>query len=317
MGRRGEPRIPICFPVSVSGFGGNGKPFAVSTETSDVSYRGACLKGLGDFLDIGKKIEIEHRGEKAWFRVQWVRANGTPESGRVGVRCLEPGKYIWGVPPKAWEADAYDPSAPPVLTTQVHAHSSSPSANDWEARERRQFARHTCRVTGEVAVQGSSAQILGTVTDISLGGCYIEMLSPLPVGTDVDMALTPGEETLHIVGKVRSSQNGMGMGVSFTGISSEDFETLRQFAPPTDERNNPGNGRGAAPERTLPTAATYVEQRLSDVVQDAPAAPKAELRPNPSAAEALEAIARVLFRKGLVTQAEFTEELERLRAIKV
>lgn len=168
---------------------------------------------------------------------------------------------------------------------------------------------------GDVAVQGSSARIFGTVTDISLGGCYIEMLSPLPVGTDVAMTLTPGDETLHVVGKVRSSQNGMGMGVSFTGISSEDFETLRQFAPPTTEGNNSGNGPGAAPERTLP-AVTYGEQRLADVLQDAPPT-RPEVRPNPSAAEALEAIARVLFRKGLVTHAEFAEELERLRAVKV
>lgn len=320
MGRRREPRIPMCFPVKILGFDSNGKPFNLSTETTDISCRGACLKALGGLLDTGKKIEIEFEDQKAWFRVQWVGQNGSAKAGRVGVRCLEPGKYIWGIPPKAWEADAYDPSAPPVVVTQSEPMAPAPNVSQWVGTERRQFARHSCRMQGDVCVRGDSVHIPGTVTDISLGGCYIEMLSPLPVGTDVDLTLAPGDATLHVVGKVRSSQTSMGMGLSFTGISSEDFETLRRFAPPTEITANHEKPRPLPPDEVLP-GPRYVEERLHEV-HEVPAARRPAARApdlrigNPTAAEALEAIARVLFRKGIITQAEFAEELDRLRSAK-
>lgn len=316
MGRRGEPRIPMCFPVKVSGFDSGGKPFNISTETSDISCRGACLKALGDFVDPGRKIEIECEDQKAWFRVQWVAPNGGAKSGRVGVRCLEPGKYIWGIPPRPWEADSFDPSAPPVAVASAEP-IPTPGNAQWAGTERRQFARHACRVPGEVAMRGDSMRIPGTVIDISLGGCYIEMLSPLPVGADVDLSLTPGDAMLHIAGKVRSSQNGMGMGLSFTGISSEDFETLRQFAPPTESGSHYERAGAPGVDDDEIRESGYGGQRLPEPSAKPHGAPRANLRAlNPTPTEALEAIARVLFRKGLITQAEFADELERLRAVK-
>jgi hypothetical protein len=71
-----------------------GIPFEVTTETLDISNSGACLKGLNGFIEPGKKIEIEFRDQKAWFRVRWVGKIGSLRAGRVGVRCLEPAKYI-------------------------------------------------------------------------------------------------------------------------------------------------------------------------------------------------------------------------------
>jgi hypothetical protein len=108
MGRRSEPRIVISFPAVLRGFDSQGKPFAASAETCDVSNSGASLRGLNGLLEPGKKIEIEFRDQSAWFRVQWVGGAGS-RAGRVGVRCLER-KYIWEIPAPDWQADTYNPA---------------------------------------------------------------------------------------------------------------------------------------------------------------------------------------------------------------
>jgi PilZ domain len=293
MGRRGEPRIAVTFPVIVRGADSKGIPFALTAETRDISCSGACLKGLSGIVVSGKKVEVECGDQKAWFRVQWAGAAGSSKAGQAGVRCLEPGKYIWGVPPKEWQPDSFDPSRfehdappPPVM-------SGSGGSGPWSGRERRQFVRHACRMAAQVGLQDGSLRMPATVTDISLGGCYVELLSPLPVDTFVDISVSPGDTTLQLSGRVRSSQMNFGMGVSFTGMRPQDFEVLRKLAPPTVD---------AQPEKQVP--ANEVRRY---------AAPEFDEIDLPTSPEALAAIVRVLLRKGLLTRAELMEELERLK----
>jgi hypothetical protein len=44
--------------------------------------------------------------------------------------------------------------------------------------------------------------------------------------------MNPSNVTLHVHGQVRTSQSGMGMAISFTGLTPEDFEKLRKLAQP-------------------------------------------------------------------------------------
>ncbi len=263
----------------------------------------------------GAKVEVECRDKKAWYRVQWASAGQNASAGRVGLRCLEIGKYIWGVPPKEWEADTYDPAnlnhtaPPPDAPSSLYADPAK-----WAGQDRRQFARHVCRLEVQVWVEDDSVEMGGKVTDISLGGCYVEMLSPLPVGTTIRVTLNPGGTTLNLTGKVRSSQTGFGMGVSFTGMGPEDFETLRKFAPPTAEGpavaavktppNRPAEARPVFPPReNAPRANAHSYAAGGDTLDLTPTA------------EALEALVRLLLRKEIFTRGELTEELEKFKII--
>jgi len=293
MGRRSEPRTSISFPVLVRGFDSRGTPFSVSTETFDVSCSGASIKGLESLVQPGNKIEIEFKDQKAWYRVQWVGKDGSSKAGRVGVRCLER-KYMWDVPAISWEKDPYGEVS--SLKTL------------WDGEERRLFRRRSCRIEAQVSIPGSSVRLPGKVTDISLGGCYVEMLAPLPIDTAVELVLSTGDIVLRVSGKVRSSQLGMGMGVAFTFLGPGEFEKLRRLAPSAS-----GTGTGAAVD---PNASPFEAPQSRPQHFPSHAAPNAMSGKRPTTAEVLESVIRALLRKNLLSQEDVVRELEGLKTNK-
>jgi hypothetical protein len=308
VGHRSEQRTAISFTVVVRGADLQGNEFVATVETRDISCTGACLKGLHHLVEPGRKIEIQFEDQKALYRVQWVGVDDKPGAGLVGVRCLEPGRYIWGIPPKEWQPDTYDPSRPePVTPPPVEVPPAYVAPSEWTGPDRRQFARHSCRIEAQVTIENGSISFPGTVTDISLGGCYVEMLAPLPVESLVGLSLKPGDTTLHLSGKVRSSQTGLGMGVAFTGMSPADYETLRRFAPPAAPEKQAAKAPAVRPSAAPPPSASAARPY---------SAPGFDPIDIPATAEAFQAVVRVLFRKGLLTRAELLEELQKLKASK-
>lgn len=286
MGRRTEPRIAVSLPVLVRGIDSRGIPFTLKTETLDISFSGASLKGLADPVTLGMKLELECQGRKTWYRVEWIR-NGTPPNGAVGIRSLEPGRYIWGIAPKGWEPDTYDESTP--SPAEVVSISNSAAIKPWRGPERRRFARHPCRMEVQIGTQEGEAYSTGVITEICLGGCYVEMLSPLPADTAIRLSFKLHDAALDLQGSVASSQMGMGMGVAFTSMTPTEFETLRQFAPP------------AAPP-------AHAAQQPKQALEEKPVS-----APPPNATEALNALVYLLLRKGIVTRQELSDELDKLR----
>jgi hypothetical protein len=299
VGRRSEQRIAIRVPILVHGKDSRGASFAITAQAHDITATGASLNGLKGIADVGSKIEIEYQGRKACYRIQWIGKIGTPRAGHAGVKCLEPGNYIWGVPLAEWAADTYDPqdAAPPsaALAVPISEYLTPPAPQT----ERRRFPRVSCRIEASVADEGNSMRLPVKVTDISLGGCYVEMLSPLPEGSPVEMILDSAHGTLHARGKVLVSQTGMGMSVAFSAISPEDFERLREIAPPAQaserERLKP---RQPAAVPAAPPNGAHGGKRASQLA--------------PTTQEVLEAILRVLLRKGIVSEEELAEEFEKL-----
>jgi len=307
VGRRHEPRIAITFPVLVRGFDSRGSPFAVSAQTHDISTSGASLKGLNGLVEPGKNIEIEYKDQKAWYRVQWVGVTGSARAGRVGVHCLER-KYIWDVPAKPPEPDTYNEGGQPPGPEGA-------APNAWNGAERRLFPRRSCRIEAEVSIPGSTIELPGRVTDISLGGCFVEMLTPLPVDTVIELKLTTDDTTLRASGNVRSSQTGLGMGVAFTSMGSSDFDKLRRLAPPAS--GSPGALRASLQATAQPQAEPPLAPLLPSVSRPSPVTNSAPQKHHaPTTAEALEAVVRVLLRKGLLAKEELSEELDKMKTVK-
>ncbi len=95
------------------------------------------------------------------------------------------------------------------------------------AGDRRRGPRHACSLGAEVSRAGSTVQQRCMVSDVSIGGCYVQTSEPLPVGTSIEIVLRTQEIKVRVFGKVQSVHRGLGMGVHF--ISEKVPPLLKQL----------------------------------------------------------------------------------------
>ncbi len=67
------------------------------------------------------------------------------------------------------------------------------------------------------------------LTDLSLGGCYLEIASPFPMGTRVTLSMRAAGVELRAEGVVRVMHQDRGMGVEFTQTTGQRREVLEKF----------------------------------------------------------------------------------------
>lgn len=84
-----------------------------------------------------------------------------------------------------------------------------------EPGNRRGQTRYACRLGAEVYQRGSSVRNYCHLSDLSPGGCYLEMPVAFPTGTQVEITVRTYDVKLRLSGEVRASHAGYGMGVSF------------------------------------------------------------------------------------------------------
>ncbi len=65
------------------------------------------------------------------------------------------------------------------------------------------------------------------LSDLSLGGCYIETESPFPISTEVALVLRAGEMSIQVAGLVRVMHPAFGMGLELT--SENHQQQIEQF----------------------------------------------------------------------------------------
>ena len=90
--RQREQRIPMRLAVRVWGMDCTGKLFSVDAITIDVTPVSACIEGDLQFIQRGAVVGVECGRSRSRFRVAWS------QNGRIGIHCVERGKYIWGIP---------------------------------------------------------------------------------------------------------------------------------------------------------------------------------------------------------------------------
>ena len=85
----------------------------------------------------------------------------------------------------------------------------------------------------------------GTVTDVSLHGCYVEMNTTFPVGTKVDLVLKSFGIRIETPGTVRASYPFLGMGICFAEIEPVQQTQLKQLLAALPGRSAVSNGISA------------------------------------------------------------------------
>ena len=67
------------------------------------------------------------------------------------------------------------------------------------------------------------------LTDLSLGGCYVETQSPFPQSSAVDLCLRAAGMEIHTEGLVRVMHPGHGMGIEFPARTEEQRKSVGDF----------------------------------------------------------------------------------------
>jgi hypothetical protein len=109
-------------------------------------------------------------------------------------------------------------------------HGLAPVAPDTSPFEsRRKSPRIHCSGSVEFQIAGSDVRIWGTLTDISLHGCYVEMNETFPLDTPVHLVLKSCGCRVQSAGRVRTSYPALGMGICFTDIDPREQRNLQQL----------------------------------------------------------------------------------------
>jgi CheY-like chemotaxis protein len=94
---------------------------------------------------------------------------------------------------------------------------------------RRGQTRYACRLGAEVYQQGSSVRNYCHLSDLSPGGCYLEMPLAFAAGSSVEIVVRTHEMKLQLSGEVKASHPGYGMGVSFRLNTKDERHGVQQL----------------------------------------------------------------------------------------
>jgi CheY-like chemotaxis protein len=97
------------------------------------------------------------------------------------------------------------------------------------ADDRRTKTRYACRLGAEVYRMGTSVPNHCCLTDLSSGGCYLEVPLPFPQGSEVEIVVRTYELKLRVRGKVQASHPGYGMGIAFDLKTREEQVNVRKL----------------------------------------------------------------------------------------
>jgi len=116
---------------------------------------------------------------------------------------------------------------------------SDPATGHPDPDNRRAQKRYACRLGAEVYRTGTSVPNHCCLTDLSSGGCYLEVPLPFPTGSSVEILVRTYEMKLRLRGQVLASHPGYGMGVAFELKTKEERENVNKLTDFVAARTEP------------------------------------------------------------------------------
>ena len=243
--RRRAPRMPLSSTANVA-YPGAPELNAVLTDLSDggtalqtANRIPPACKVYFEFALPGQNQVVRLSGEVAW----------QDASGRTGIRFLDVPQssrrlmQTWmqqnnanpatGLPAqspasKSAAAKSWAPVSRESCEPRPESQDASLVSNAGNRRGEQRFA---CKLGAEVYRLGSGVPNRCTLSDISEGGCYVEMPTPLSGQSGVEILVRTADTKFRIRGQVLATHPGFGMGVRFMfRDSAEREEILRLLA---------------------------------------------------------------------------------------
>jgi CheY-like chemotaxis protein len=224
--RRRAPRIPINAQANFDSAGAENQ----RATLLDLSDGGTALRSdpmvpprckvYFQFTLPGQQQLVRLSGEVAW----------QDASGRTGIRFVDvpqaSRRLIHGwLLQNSFKARPEPGQRPAPVVPTAGGTRPEPSliSNAGNRRGERRFA---CKLGAEVYRLGVKVPNRCTLSDVSEGGCYVEMPSPFVTQSGVEIVVRTADMRVRIQGQVLAVHPGFGMGVRFIFRDAEEREEI-------------------------------------------------------------------------------------------
>jgi hypothetical protein len=96
-------------------------------------------------------------------------------------------------------------------------------------RERRRTPRYIFIASAELIEEKSDVRVASRVSELSLRGCYLDMMNPFPTGTLVLLKIWAGDTLFTAKGRIVYAQPNMGAGVAFEDVEQQYQSVLEHW----------------------------------------------------------------------------------------
>ena len=98
-----------------------------------------------------------------------------------------------------------------------------------EYRQQRAAKRCAMVASVEATDMATQTRLTARISELAIGGCYIDALNPFPVGTVLHLRILRDRGTFEAKGKVVYCDSTIGMGVAFTEIAPAQRSVLEDW----------------------------------------------------------------------------------------
>jgi hypothetical protein len=95
--------------------------------------------------------------------------------------------------------------------------------------ERRKAPRHRFIADAEVIEIRTDTKLRARTSDLSIGGCFLDMLNPCPKGMEIRVRILHSGDSFTALGRVAFLVPNIGMGIAFTNVDGSQISVLRKW----------------------------------------------------------------------------------------
>lgn len=96
-------------------------------------------------------------------------------------------------------------------------------------KQRRGSPRYTFIAEADVTEIVSDARFRAKTGDLSLHGCFLDMMNPCPEGTEIHLRIFHADATFTAIARVVFRLPNIGMGVMFTSVDAAQLSILLKW----------------------------------------------------------------------------------------
>jgi len=189
--------------------------FAQALKDSCREYDYVARMGGDEFVVIAPGLTAEAAAKKAEQMRALARHAGNEVCGEE-ILSLSVGRAVY-------PADGKDAEQ---LLAEADRRMYLEKQKEMAYKDRRTHPRMKCRVTIEMKTEAEPAPMFANLTDVSLGGCYVETSTILSPGSKIKLIFSMDDPNLYAEGTVARLDPGSGFAVQFREMNREARERM-------------------------------------------------------------------------------------------